>query len=97
MSTLRSRGTQGVVVHCALSTVSHLKVAYYRGPQSTDEPGPQGQLVKTRPDAPVPELVITHNAYPGGWEEREVGSTWSQQGAQQRLREDKDWGPGPRV
>lgn len=53
-------------------TASHLKIAHHRGSQGTKEPRPQDQLVQPFSDTPVPELVVTKNADPGGWEEREV-------------------------
>lgn len=50
-----------------------LEVAHHGGGQGTQEPRPQDQPVKPFSDSPVPELVVTDNADPGGWEEREVG------------------------
>lgn len=52
---------------------SHLEIAHHRGAQGTQEPRPQDQLVKPFSDSPIPELVVTDNADPRGWEEREVG------------------------
>lgn len=50
------------------AAASHLEVAHHGGSQGTEEPRPQDQLVRPPSDAPVPELVVTENADPGGWE-----------------------------
>lgn len=55
------------------AAASHLEVAHHGGSQGTEEPRPQDQLVRPPSDAPVPELVVTENADPGGWGETEVG------------------------
>lgn len=79
----RPRGMLGVVVpdsgrsepRAGLRepTASHLEIAHDGGAQRTEEPRPQNHLVRPLSDAPVPELVVTENADPGSWEEREVG------------------------
>lgn len=54
-------------------TPSHLEIAHHGGAQGTQKPRPQDHLVKPSSDSPVPELVVTDDADPGGWEKREVG------------------------
>lgn len=54
---------------------AHLEIAHHGGAQGTQESRPQDQPVKPLSDPQVPELVVTDNADPGGWEEREVGGS----------------------